>query len=49
MIAFTAQYASGKITLEDDEIEDAQWFSRDCLPELPPSASIAYQLIDSVL
>ena len=47
MIAFTAEYAGGDITLEDDEIVEARWFSADALPPMPPSVSIARQLIDA--
>lgn len=46
MIAFTCHYASGDIKLEEAEIADAQWFTVDNLPDIPPSISIARQLID---
>jgi NAD+ diphosphatase len=46
MIAFTAEHRSGEITLEDHELEDANWYRPDDLPQLPPPASIARQLID---
>jgi len=49
MIAFTADYASGEIILEDPEIEDAGWYRRDNLPGLPISMSIARALIDDWL
>lgn len=46
MIAFTAEYAAGELCLDAQEVEDAAWFSRDDkLPDLPPSQSIAWQLI----
>ena len=47
MIAFTAEYDSGEITLEEAEIADANWFTPDTLPEVPPPISIARRLIDS--
>ena len=47
MVAFTCEYASGKILLEEDELDDANWFSADNLPLVPPPASIARQLIDA--
>ena len=47
MIAFKADYLSGELILEPDEIEDAKWFSRNDLPNLPPSVSIARELINS--
>jgi NAD+ diphosphatase len=49
MIGFTATYASGEIVLEDPEIEDAGWFTRDNLPPLPGKISIARKLIDGFL
>jgi NAD+ diphosphatase len=47
MIAYTAEYAGGEIKLEDAEIADAQWFSVDALPPVPPSVSIARKLIEA--
>jgi NAD+ diphosphatase len=46
MIGFTATYAGGEIVLDDPEIEDAAWFTRDNLPPLPGKISIARKLID---
>jgi NAD+ diphosphatase len=46
MIAFTAQYANGEITIDNDEIVAAGWFSAVTLPEIPGKESIARQLID---
>jgi NAD+ diphosphatase len=48
MIAFTAEYASGELTINDHELETAAWFDVKQLPEhLPPKLSIARRLIDS--
>lgn len=47
MIAFTAEYDSGEIVLEEAEIVDANWFKPDELPDVPPPISIARRLIDS--
>jgi len=49
MIGFTAKYAGGEISLDDAEIEDANWFTIDNLPPLPGKISIARKLIDSFL
>ncbi|MGW8195394.1 MAG: NAD(+) diphosphatase [Desulforhopalus sp.] len=49
MIGFTAEYASGKITIDNDEIEDAQWFAADTLPRLPSKITIARLLIDNFI
>lgn len=45
MLAFTAEYAGGVITMQEGEIEDAQWFDIDALPPIPPGQSIAHWLI----
>lgn len=47
MIAFTAEYADGEITLRDDEIVDAGWFSPKEIPaRIPDTYSIARRLIE---
>lgn len=46
MIAFVADYATGEITIDNNEIISAGWFSRDNLPGLPARMSIARALID---
>jgi len=46
MIAFTAKYAGGEISLEDSEIVEAGWFTADALPPIPEKISIARKLID---
>jgi NAD+ diphosphatase len=47
MIGFTAHYASGEISLQADEIVEANWYSRRGeLPRLPGKLSIARRLID---
>jgi len=46
MIAFTAVYAGGEISTNDEEIEDVGWFTADHLPTLPGKISIARRLID---
>ncbi len=47
MLGFTAEYESGEIKLQKDEISDAQWFDRDNCPASPNPGSIAYRLIHS--
>jgi NAD+ diphosphatase len=47
MIAFTAEYASGDIQLEEEELAEAGWFPADDLPPVPPRVSIARQMIDA--
>ena len=47
MIGFHAEYHSGKITIDNDEIIDAQWWHYKNLPKIPPTLSIAGQLIET--
>lgn len=47
MIGFFAQYASGDITIDDDEIVDAQWFHYTNLPEVPPADSLSGIMINT--
>jgi NAD+ diphosphatase len=49
MLAFTADWDSGEIAVDQDEIAEANWFSADALPLIPPPISIARQLIDAWL
>ncbi len=46
MVAFIADYADGVIRVDDTEITEANWFSKEELPGIPPRISIARQLID---
>ncbi|MFO1273880.1 MAG: hypothetical protein U1F50_19775 [Rubrivivax sp.] len=49
MVAFTARWTEGAIVPQEGEIEDAQWFPIDALPNIPPRFSISGHLIrDSV-
>ncbi len=45
MLAFTAEYASGDLRVNLDELEAADWYSPKQLPPLPPQRSIAYGMI----
>lgn len=49
MLGFYAEYHSGELKIDSNEIEDAKWFSFNNLPTLPSPASIARKLIDSFL
>ena len=49
MIAFKAEYASGEIELQEEEISDAQFFKFDQLPEIPFAVSIAHAMIQHVI
>ncbi|ALM85710.1 NAD(+) diphosphatase [Bordetella sp. N] len=46
MLAFTAEYLDGDITVDGTEIVDAQWYGpNDTLPNIPPTDSVAGLLI----
>jgi NAD+ diphosphatase len=49
MLAFRAEYASGDIQLQEEEISDADFFKFDQLPEIPFKGSIAYAMIKHVI
>ncbi len=48
MLAFRAEYKSGEIRVQPEEILEARWFTRDALPEIPKPGSIAYNLITGI-
>ncbi len=45
MLGFFADWVSGDLTLNEQEIEDADWFDANALPPTPPMTSISGQLI----
>jgi NAD+ diphosphatase len=46
MIGFTAEYKSGAIKVDGEELIDAGWFSPDSMPLIPPCGSISRKIID---
>ena len=46
MLGFKARYSSGTIKPDGVEIEDARWFTKDSLPELPGEGSLSRFLIN---
>jgi NAD+ diphosphatase len=46
MLGFTARYAGGDIRADGVEIEDARWFRRDALPDLPARGSVSRSIVD---
>lgn len=46
MVGFTAQYESGEIRLQQEELGGGGWFRRDKMPEIPAQGSIARELIE---
>lgn len=47
MIGYTAEYLSGEITLQEDELTHGAFFHYNNLPKLPGKMSIARQMIDA--
>lgn len=47
MLGFFADYLSGDLVPDGDEILEARWFKPDELPDLPPGFSISRQLIEA--
>ncbi len=48
MCAFYAEYKSGQIKIQEDEIAQADFFSIDNLPKTPKAGSVAYNLINNL-
>lgn len=46
MVAYTAEYDGGELSIQEDELADAQWFGPgDYLPPIPSMESIAGRLV----
>ena len=46
MIGFTADYVSGNIHLQKEELSKGAWFTKDNLPNIPEKLSIARRMLD---
>lgn len=49
MLGYQAEYKSGALNINKDELEDGGWFPIDKLPTLPIESSIGHQLIKRYL
>ena len=47
MLGFTAEWESGDIVVDNEEIVEARWYAPTELPLVPPRLSIARRLIDA--
>lgn len=47
MVGYTAEYESGTIKLQDEELSAGAFYTRNELPEIPKKLSIARQMIDA--
>lgn len=48
MLAFRAEYDSGEIKVQPEEILEANWFNKNNLPDIPGVGSVAHNLITGV-
>jgi len=46
MIGFFAEYESGEIKVDGDEIVNADWFTKDNFPTIPKKFTLARKIID---
>lgn len=49
MVGFLAEYESGEIIVDGEEIDAAGWYGRENLPACPGNSTIAGQLIEAAL
>lgn len=49
LMGFTCDWEEGEIVIDPTEIEDAAWFNKSHLPELPPLYSLSRLLIDHII
>ncbi len=47
MIGFRAEYATGELKPDGDEVIESGWFDREHLPQIPRSGSIARTMLDA--
>lgn len=48
MLAFTCDWESGEIKIQEEELNAAAWFDKNNLPAIPPEGSVAYNLINGL-
>lgn len=49
MVGFHADYVSGEIKLQEEELAAGSWFTKDHLPQIPEKLSIARMILDDWL
>jgi NAD+ diphosphatase len=49
MLGFFAEYESGEIKVQEEELLDCRWFNRHAMPEIPGKLSMARMLLDEWL
>jgi NAD+ diphosphatase len=45
MVGFLAEYKSGDIVMDAEELADARWFDRSAMPQTPPPTAISGQIL----
>jgi len=48
MVGFSAAYAGGQLRIQQEELVDANWFTKQSAPELPPVGTISRYLIEKI-
>ena len=48
MLGFRAEWKSGELRLQPEELAEARWFEPAGLPKIPPAGSMAYRLIHAL-
>jgi len=48
MLGFRAEYKSGDIRVQESELVEAKWFTKDALPPFPKRGSMGWRLITGV-
>ncbi len=46
MVGYNADYVSGDIRLQKEELSRGNWFTKDALPQIPEKLSIARRILD---
>ncbi len=49
MLGFFAEYESGEIKVQEEELVDCRWFNRHAMPDIPGKLSMARMLLDEWL
>jgi NAD+ diphosphatase len=47
MVGFSARFVGGELRADAEELDDAQWFTAETMPELPSAVSLSRQMIDA--
>ena len=45
MLAFYAEYDSGELKLQENEISEAKWFKKEEMQNIPGPGTVAWKLI----